>query len=674
MTALSGNLLELTDDDRVVETACRTSLFHFMLQFWSVIEPAPYIHGWHIRALAEHLQAVTEGQIKRLIVNIPPGCSKSLSTSVFWPCWEWIRNPAARWFFVSYDQRLSTRDSVRCRTLIKSREYQRLWGNRFKIANDNDQKTYYETSAGGYRMASSVGGHGTGQHPSRVVVDDCISAMQAESELERQKVLDWWDLTMSTRGVSLGVSHVIIMQRLHENDLTGHLLKRGDYVHLCLPMRYEAGRMISTPIGWTDKRVKEGQLLAPRQFPEEAVKDMERSLGAYGTASQLQQRPRPKSGGMFKEHWFRHRRKSAPYNCRRIRFWDRASSVSDSACFTAGVLLAQDSDGNYYVEDVVHGKWEPDERNAVMRATAIRDRSRYGPISEPRIYVEAEGGSSGRDAWKSVARALDGFSVWEDRVTGKKDVRAEPWAAQLAAGNVYLIDNGESDGGGRASWDISNFVREHLLFKPDVTSSRLGRNKDIVDSCSGAYNLFVNELRVQAPRIYSFRKDDPVKKLRLLVCTADELACLVEDDLRCLLVVARDPLEPACDPVHGVRRLVAHHTITFADVDPADHQATWDQPVQPYGKPAGELVITPEFARDLWKFLLKRDRPYDAVIFQGSDDRRAYSLACGVADGLGISRNSCVEVASSDDISRGDRPLNRHIVEQVKAARGRLLM
>jgi predicted phage terminase large subunit-like protein len=487
-------------------------------------------------------------------------------------------------------------------------------------------------------------------------------------------VIDWLDMRLSTRGVARGVTHTIIMQRLHENDLAGHILKRGGYVHVCLPMRFEPNRMGPTPLGWTDERTEEGELLTPEQFPEEAVADMEKALGAYGTAGQLQQRPRPKSGGMFKEQWFRHRRKAAPYEAKRIRSWDRASSTTESACFTAGVLMAQDEKGNYYVEDVVHGKWEPDERNNVMRATALRDRSKYGPSNEPRIYVEAEGGSSGRDAWKGVARALDGFPVWEDRVTGKKDVRAEPWAAQLAAGNVYIVDNGEMEGTGKATWDINGFIREHLMFKPDVTSSRLGRLKDVVDASSSAYNLFVNQPRVQAPRIYSFKKDDPVKKLRLLVCTAEELESFIEDNLRCLLVTVRDPLDEPSEPLHGVRRMVGVHAMAFADLDPKDHQTTWDKSVPPYDLPAGKLVLSPESARDMWKFLLKRDRAYEAIIFQGSSDRRAYSLACGVADALGISRKSCLEVLSAVDISIEGIAANQHVIDQVKTARGRLLM
>ena len=117
--------------------------------------------------ICEHLQAVTSGQITKLLINIPPGCSKSLLVSVFWPCWEWALNPSMRWFFASYDQRLSTRDSVKCRALINSRWYQSLWGGKYKLTNDQNQKTFFETSKQGYRLASSVGGHGTGEHPGR---------------------------------------------------------------------------------------------------------------------------------------------------------------------------------------------------------------------------------------------------------------------------------------------------------------------------------------------------------------------------------------------------------------------------------------------------------------------------------------------------------------------------
>ena len=291
------------------------SLYAFVRQAWPHVESATFVPNWHIEMICDHLQAITRGDIENLLINIPPGHSKSLIVSVFWPGWEWVTNPAIRWFFASYDQRLSTRDSVKCRALIASRWFQERWGDRFALANDQNQKTYYETVAGGYRLATSVCGHGMGEHPDRIVIDDPHDPKGAESEAERLSVLEWWDLTMSTRGVSRGVKRVIIMQRLAENDLAGHVLTEGGFVHVCLPLRFERGRMAPSPARdsddrpWTDRRSEEGELLAPDQFPEKAVEAMERRLGSYGVAGQLQQRPAPRGGALFKRMWFENRRR-----------------------------------------------------------------------------------------------------------------------------------------------------------------------------------------------------------------------------------------------------------------------------------------------------------------------------------------------------------------------------
>jgi hypothetical protein len=457
------------------------SLYKYVKEAWPYVESNDFIDNWHIECICEHLEAVSLGQIPKLLINIPPGCSKSLLCAVMWPTWEWTRDPKLKWFFASYDQELSTRDSLKCRTLIKSRWYQERWGDKFSITNDQDRKTKYDTDHGGYRLATSVGGHGTGEHPHRIVVDDPHSVKRAESEVERQAVLIWWDLTMSTRGVAIDARRVIIMQRLHKDDLSAHVLRQGGWEHINLCMRHEKARMATTCLGWNDPRKEEGELLCPDQFDEPKVSEMEKRLGAYGTAGQLQQRPVPKGGSMFKAQWFSKRIAAAPFDCRRIRFWDRASTA-DGGCFTAGTLLSKDmKTGAYYIEHVAKGQWEPAERNAKMRAIAMRDRAKYGPKHEPVIWVEREGGSSGRDAWLGVVRALEGFVVKEATVTGSKDVRAEPWASQLAAGNVYVVDNGESQNIGRADWDIQSYIEEHELFRPDP-GKRLGSFKDQVDS------------------------------------------------------------------------------------------------------------------------------------------------------------------------------------------------
>jgi hypothetical protein len=281
------------------------SLYEFVRQAWPHIESAPFVDNWHVRAVADHLQAVTDGRIHNLLVNIPPGCSKSLLTCVFWPVWEWANNPTIRWFFASYDQRLSTRDSVKCRALMKSAWFRERWGGRFCLTDDQNQKTYYETDKGGYRLATSVCGHGTGEHPDRIVIDDPHDVRGAESEAERQSVIEWFDLCLSTRGVSRDARRVVIMQRLNEDDLSGHVLKQGDYVHLCLPMWYEPGRMPTTPLGFNDPRTVEGELLTPKQFSEARLAPVVAKLGSYGVAGQMQQRPAPRGGALFKRGWFR---------------------------------------------------------------------------------------------------------------------------------------------------------------------------------------------------------------------------------------------------------------------------------------------------------------------------------------------------------------------------------
>jgi hypothetical protein len=303
-------LPDLATTERLLTEKC---LHEFVKQAWPVVESQPFIDNWHIGMICEHLQAVTAGEILDLLVNIPPGCSKSLLVCVFWPMWEWVRDASVRWIFASYDQQLSTRDSMRCRSLLGSRWFQGRWGDRFALADDQNQKTLYRTDKQGYRMATSVGGHGIGEHPDRIVFDDATSAIDAESAVCRAGVRFWWDQQMSTRGLARKVRRVGIGQRLHPDDLPGHWLRTGGPIHVCLPMRYEPGRMVPTPClandprraKWaTDPRTEEGQLLTPGQFPEEVVAKMERTLGAMGTAGQLQQRPTPRGGAVFKWEWF----------------------------------------------------------------------------------------------------------------------------------------------------------------------------------------------------------------------------------------------------------------------------------------------------------------------------------------------------------------------------------
>lgn len=259
----------------------RASLYEFVQAAWHQIESAVYIDSPHIQAVCDHLQATFEGKIDNLIINIPPGCSKSLISGVFFPAWAWANDPTKRFFHACYDARLAIRDSVKCRVLLETQWYQETFPGKVMITKDQNQKSYYENTAGGWRMATSVGGHGTGEHPHFIVVDDPNNVKQAESAAERQSCSDWWTMTMPTRGISLKSKRVIIQQRLHEQDLTGVCLEMGGYDHLCLPMRFDGPRP-ATSIGFVDWRHRLGQLLAPLQFDEETTAKLEKNLGPYG--------------------------------------------------------------------------------------------------------------------------------------------------------------------------------------------------------------------------------------------------------------------------------------------------------------------------------------------------------------------------------------------------------
>src|ERR1700682_1533436 len=250
--------------DEINRELATRRLREFVVQAWPVLEPTThFVPGWHLDAICEHLEAITLGQIRNLLITVPPRHMKSLAVSVFWPCWEWLRWPERRWLYASYAETLSIRDSLQCRRLIQSPWYRRGWADRFVLTGDQNEKRRFENNRSGYRIASSVGGSNTGEGGDRVIVDDPHNVNDAESDPVRQTALTWCDTVMSTRlNAPKTGAKVIIMQRVHEQDLGGHVLEQGGYEHLCLPAEYEGSRR-KTVIGWSDPREQIGELLWP---------------------------------------------------------------------------------------------------------------------------------------------------------------------------------------------------------------------------------------------------------------------------------------------------------------------------------------------------------------------------------------------------------------------------
>jgi len=408
----------------------------------------------------------------------------SLTASVFWPTWEWGPKdyPHRRHIWSSYAQSLSTRDSLKSRRLIQSAWYQERWGDRFKITSDQNQKMRFDNSKGGYRVATSVEGIGTGEGGDVLGSDDPHNVNKVESDVQRENVVTWWDETMSTRldNEKTG-AYVIIMQRSHHNDLTGHLIEKHkggeirNLVTLILPARYEKERDLhlqtKTPLSFKDPRTKEGQVLDKGRYPDEVLKDLESRMTEYARAGQLQQRPNPRGGGMFKVENFKIISQSPPkrFILKSVRYWDKAATEGGGS-LTAGVLMYQmrkDWVGpKFIIEDVVSGQWSAGVRNERIKQTAALDGvSVY-------VYTEQEPGSGGKESAEGTVKDLAGFRVEADRVTGSKEIRAENYASQVEVQNVALV---------RGDWN-KEFLDQHEFFP---TGSR---KKDMVDASSGSFN------------------------------------------------------------------------------------------------------------------------------------------------------------------------------------------
>lgn len=295
-----------------MKKAAEEDLVEFVRQAWKTIEPgAPYVHGWHIDAIAMHLEAVsgleTSGDINRLLINVPPGMMKSLLTSVFWPAWLWgPRNmPHLRFLCASHSQSLAIRDSTKMRRLIQSEWYQERWGDRVVLTGDQNAKTKFENTATGFREAVASGSI-TGSRGDIVIIDDPHSVESAASDAMRETTKEWFLEAVPTRLNNPSQSAiVVIMQRLHEEDISGIILdKQLGYEHLCLPMEFEPTLRCETSIGFIDPRKRDGDLLFPQRFPEEVVERDKAVLGPYATAGQFQQQPTPRGGGIIKSDWW----------------------------------------------------------------------------------------------------------------------------------------------------------------------------------------------------------------------------------------------------------------------------------------------------------------------------------------------------------------------------------
>lgn len=460
-----SDLDSLTIDIPTLQSSLASdSLSEFIRQSWSLVEPAnPLVWNWHLDEYCSVLEDVYYGRIKRLIVNVPPGTSKSLFFSVFFNAWAWTKDPSKRFLTASYSIDLTLRDNRRLRDIVKSDWYKSNF--HVELSSDQSAKERFETTRKGWRIATSVGGVGTGEHPHFLIIDDPLKASEANSEAERKKSNDWISNTVSTRK-ALDPAIILVMQRLHEDDPSGFLLQKGGWTHFCLPMRFESHKVDAYDIrdipSKRDHRVVDGELLFPQVWSKEKVDEEELLLG-LSAAGQLGQRPVPEGGALFERSWFEFVDQS-PIDARRCRGWDIAETDAKEINakrnnWTVGTRIAEKS-GVFYVE-----------HNTRAQLTIVDDLIKSTAILDGKKCKIREGRGSGKATIKARSILLAGYDYDFSPETDSKVQRANPFRSQAKAGNVKIV---------KADWNE--------IWLNVICSFPFGSCDDDVDSSSNAFN------------------------------------------------------------------------------------------------------------------------------------------------------------------------------------------
>jgi predicted phage terminase large subunit-like protein len=408
-------------------------LKHFVELAWHLVEPGrPFIPGWHIDAICDHLEACYRREIKRLVINVPPGSMKSLSCCVFFPAWLWTQDPSTKAIYASYNDKLSRRDSIRTRRIVESDWYQKRWGDTVQLHQDTRAAGKFTTTAGGFRLMTTVKGGVTGEHADIQVADDPIKPLDvskslAVAETALEECNSWWNETMASRLVDFQQSvRIIIMQRLVEGDLAGTAIANG-YEHLMLPMEYEPKRQCKTSIGFSDPRTEEGELLNKKRFLRSAIETLKRELGSRGTAAQLQQNPIAAGGNIIKEEWARFYDVMPRRFTTLIQSWDCTFKDTDDSDFVVGQVWGAIG-SRYFLVDQIRGRM-----SFVDTCNAIRSLTSKWPKARTKIIEDKANGPAVISALK---REISGLIPVPPE--GGKGARLHAVEPLWEAGNVYL--------------------------------------------------------------------------------------------------------------------------------------------------------------------------------------------------------------------------------------------
>ncbi len=505
---------------------CRRDFFYFVQSFWDIIIKDKPVYNWHIPYLCKELETIAWRVIARkkklydLVINIPPGTTKSTICTILFPVWCWIarlpkdkfksvykrrwrkerkQNPNlqlkdveitgadTRFITGSYSGALAFEHADYSRDIVLSDRFRKFFPDLY-IERDKNLKSHYKNNKGGGRISTSVGGTVTGRHGLINIVDDPINPQGAVSDADRETANQWMSKTLSQRKASRKVTvEILIMQRLHKQDPTGMKLERDSkrdksrVKHICLP-----GECFARPDGSCYKVLPEklkrnyvDGVLDPVRMSRDDLDDAKLVLGNYGYASQIGQNPKPLEGAMFTSTWFEVVSAVPAGEGKTCRGWDLAATSELEAqqsgstpAYTVGIK-AKYHDGFLYIEDMVRGRFNSFGVRRLLKNTASQDGSSCY------VSIPQDPGQAGKAQVKSMARDLapTGATVHSSTETGDKVTRCDPVAAQAEAGNIKLVEG---------KWN-SDFL-EYLCEFPNSVESL-----DIGDALARVYGYLVLE-------------------------------------------------------------------------------------------------------------------------------------------------------------------------------------
>lgn len=451
--------------------ACERSLYEFFRSYWGVVCKEKFVDNWHIKYLCDTVQLEIEKVILRephqyeyIIVNIPPGSTKSLTFSVMLPAWGWVRDQTLRFITGSWEASLATDFAVKSRDLMKSQKFVSMWGDIISFKRDEDGKTSYSNNSGGFRKIATVGGSIIGRHAHIQVIDDPLDPNQAYSDIAKKRANDWIDTVLSMRRTDKEVTlTILVQQRLAEDDTTGHIMGGGSTVmHINLPGEITSLDNVR-PVELNSMYVD--GLFDPVRLSRATLQKARIRLGSKGYSNQILQYPAAAEGTIFKREWWGFYDEFPRTRIiRNVHSWD---TDFGKRAATNGAVFARQYDLGLYVTGIYEESLEFPQLDAEIRLRNVED-----PCTACLIEDKASGQSEIQVLMQQTTIPVVPIKPTADKVT-----RAYACTPFVEAGKVFLPQG--------AAW-VERFI-DMLAAFPDI------KHKDVVD----AFTQLVNWIMLQ---------------------------------------------------------------------------------------------------------------------------------------------------------------------------------